>query len=218
MRATVMRTMVVRATDARLVALLVVAACHSAAPAAKPEATPSAKPAAEACAAPKGKLSPPATGARLGGEYRLRLVATAGPRSGETVDAHLRLAPLVDSLQVPAPMLGVRDTTTRHPLAGTTDLDPELVGGVRTGDNASTDPTAPGVLVIERRPAAAGAPASIMLRLGALANRRGLVRFDGGYFALTVRRIDADGFAGTWASGTARVAAAGYFCAGRAGP
>jgi hypothetical protein len=206
-----------RATDARLVALLVIAACHSAAPAAKPEATPSAKPAAEACAAPTGKLSPSATGARLGGEYRLRLVATAGPRSGETVDAHLRLAPLVDSLQVPAPMLGVRDTTTRHPLAGTTDLDPELVGGVRTGDNASTDPTAPGVLVIERHPAA-GAPASIMLRLGALANRRGLVRFDGGYFALTVRRIDADGFAGTWASGTARESAAGYFCAGRAGP
>ena len=42
--------------------------------------------------------------------------------------------------------------------------------------------------------------------------------FDGGYFALTVRRIDGDGFAGTWSSGTAREAAAGYFCAERAAP
>ncbi len=110
------------------------------------------------------------------------------------------------------------DTTTRYPLAGSTDLDPALVGGVGTGDNASTDPTAPGVLVIERHPGAAGAPASLMLRLGALANRRGLARFDGGYFALTVRRVDPDGFAGTWSSGTARQAAAGYFCAERTGP
>lgn len=115
-------------------------------------------------------------------------------------------------------MFGVRDTTTRHPLAGSTDLDPALVGGVGTGDNASTDPTAPGVLVIERRPDATGAPASVTLRLGALANRRGLARFDGGYFALTVRRVDADAFAGTWSSGTARQAAAGYFCAERTGP
>jgi hypothetical protein len=40
-------------------------------------------------------------------------------------------------------MLGVHDTTTRYILAGSTDLDPELVGGVPTGDNASTDPAAP---------------------------------------------------------------------------
>jgi hypothetical protein len=198
---------------ARLVALLAVSACHSAPPAARP----AARPAADTCATPTGDLPHSATGVGLGGQYRLRLVATAGPRSGEAVDAHLRLAPLADSLQVPPPMLGVRDTTTRYPLAGSTDLDPELVGGVRTGDNASVDPAAPGVLVIERRPGAAGGPASIMLRLGALANGRGLLRFDGGYFALTVRRVDADGFAGTWSSGTAREAAAGYFCAERSG-
>ena len=196
--------------SARLVALLAVSACHSA-----PSA---ARPAADTCAALAGELSHSATGAGLGGEYRLRLVATAGPRSGEAVDARLQLAPLADSLQVSPPMLGVRDTTTRYPLAGSTDLDPALVGGVGTGDNASTDPTAPGVLVIERHAGASDAPASVMLRLGALANRRGLVRFDGGYFALTVRRIDADGFAGTWSSGTARQAAAGYFCAERTGP
>jgi hypothetical protein len=206
-----------RATGARLLALLAIGACHAPAPAARPGAEPATKPAADSCAAPTGELPPSATAARLGGEYRLRLVTTAGARSGEAVDALLRLAPLADSLQVPAPMLGVQDTTTRYPLAGSTDLDPAIVGGVATGDNASTDPAAPGVLVIERHPVAAGAP-GIMLRLGALANRRGLARFDGGYFALTVRRIDADGFAGTWSSGTAREAAAGYFCAERTGP
>jgi hypothetical protein len=203
-----------RLMGARLVALLAVSACHSAPPAARP----SARPAADTCTAPTGELPRSATGAGLGGEYRLRLVATAGPRSGVAVNANLRLAPLADSLQVSPPMLGVRDTTSRYPLAGSTDLDPALVGGVGTGDNASTDPTAPGVLVIERHPGATDAPASVMLRLGALANRRGLARFDGGYFALTVRRIDADGFAGSWSSGTARQAAAGYFCAERTGP
>jgi hypothetical protein len=203
----------IRATGPRLVALLAVGACHSAAPAANPAASP----AMDTCAATAGELSDSATGARAG-EYRLRLVPTAGPRSGKAVDAHLRLAPLADSLQVPPPIFGVQDTTTHYPLAGSTDLDPALVGGVNTGDNASTDPTAPGVLVIERHPGAADAPTSVMLRLGALANRRGAARFDGGYFALTVRRMDAEGLAGTWASGTAREAASGYFCAERTGP
>jgi hypothetical protein len=209
-----MRATMMRATGARLATLLAVGACHSATPA----TNPAANPATDTCAAPTGELPPSATGARLAGEYRLRLVPTAGPRSGEAVNANLRLAPLADSLQVPPPMLGVQDTTTRYPLAGSTDLDPALVGGVGTGDNGSTDPTAPGVLVIERHPGATGAPASIMLRLGALANRRGLARFDGGYFALTVRRVDSDGFAGTWSSGTGRQAAAGYFCAERTSP
>jgi hypothetical protein len=204
-----------RATGARFVALLALVACHSPAPAATKAAV---QPAGDTCAAPSSELPRSATADRLGGAYRLRLVATEGPRSGRAVDANLQLAPPADSLQVPAPMLGIQDTTTRYPLAGSTDLDPAVVGGVGTGDNASTDPTAPGVLVIERHPGATDAPASVMLRLGALANRRGIARFDGGYFALTVRRIDADGFAGAWSSGTARQAAAGYFCAERTGP
>jgi hypothetical protein len=202
-----------RVTRAPLATLLAVGSCHSAAPATKPAANP----ATDTCAAPTGELPPSATGSRLAGEYRLHLVPTAGPHSGGAVNARLRLAPLADSLQAPPPMLGVVDTTTHYPLAGSTDLDPALVGGVGTGDNTSADPTAPGVLVIERHPAA-GAPASLMLRFGALANRRGPARFDGGYFALTVRRVDPDGFAGTWSSGTVRPTAAGYFCAERTGP
>ncbi len=221
-RATVARATVIRPTGARLVMLFAVGACHSVPAAPKPAVHPATEPATSpernTCTALTSELSRSATSTRLAGEYRLRLVPSAGPRSGEAADARLRLAPLPDSLQMPAPMLGVMDTTIRYPLAGTTDLDPELVGGVPTGDNASTDPAAPGVLVIERHPPAAGGPASVMLRLGSLANRRGVARFDGGYFALIVRRIEADGFAGTWSSGTTRQAAAGYFCAERIGP
>jgi hypothetical protein len=187
--------------------LLTAAACRSAAPAAKP--------AADTCAARTGELPREATAAALGGEYRLRLVATAGPRAGTSADARLRLAPLPDSLQMAAPVLGIRDTTTRYPLAGSVELDPDAIGAVRTGDLGSTDPMAPGVLVIERRPVAPDVPPSLMLRLGADANRRGVVRFDGGHFALTVRRLDADGFAGTWSSGTGVGGATGYFCAER---
>ena len=195
-------------TRCRVGLLLTVAACHS--------TPPAAKPAADTCATPTGALPHEATAATLGGEYRLRLVATAGPRSGTSTDARLRLGPLPDSLQVAAPVLGIRDTTTRYPLGGSVDLDPDAVGAVRTGDLSSADPAAPGVLVIERRPVAPDVPPSLMLRLGADANRRGVVRFDRGHFALTVRRLDADGFAGTWSSGTGVGGATGYFCAERA--
>jgi hypothetical protein len=55
-----------------------------------------------------------------------------------------------------------------------------------------------------------------MLRLGSVANRRDVVRFDGGYTALRVRELNADGFAGSWESGTRTPSARGYFCATRA--
>src|SRR5205814_10228561 len=112
-------------------------------------------------------------------------------------------------------VLGTRDTTSTVPLSGTTELDPSAVGAVRTGSLSAEDPEAPGVLVIDRRPARPDAATEIMLRLGAEANRRGVVRYDGGYFALSVRRITSEGFAGTWSSGGAGSRAEGYFCAER---
>ena len=178
---------------------------------------PAARPATDACSAPGGRLPSTATAAGLAGEYHLRLVATAGPRSGAAVAGRLGLSPQADSLQVSVPMPGIRDTTTRYPLAGSLDIDPATVGAISTGDLRSVDGLAPGVLVIERHRPAADSAASILLRLGAEANRRGLVRFDGGYFALTVRRLDPAGFAGTWSSGTGSETAAGYFCAERWG-
>ena len=177
-------------------------------------AVPAARPATAACSAPEGRLPPSPAVAQLAGEYRLRLVATAGRKSGAAVDARLGLRPRVDSLQAP-PVPETRDTATRYPLAGWLDLDPAAIGATPTGDLRSVDGSAPGVLVIERHPPAPDSPASIVLRLGAEANRRGVLRFDGGYFALTVRRIGPEGFAGTWSSGSGGETAAGYFCAER---
>jgi hypothetical protein len=195
-----------RAGIAVLVALM---ACHSSRPEAQPVADP--------CRPPTGVLPPTATAGGLAGEYRLHLTATSGASAGKSLDAGLRLRPLADSLARAVVVLGVRDTTTSHPLAGTADLDPEALGAVRTGDLAADDDEAPGVLVIERHPAKPDASAEIMLRLGADANRRGVLRYDGGYFALTVRSIGPRGFAGTWSSGASGRGAEGYFCAERVG-
>jgi hypothetical protein len=150
----------------------------------------------------------------LAGDYRLHLASTTGPSSGEWVTADLRLSNIEAASDREVVLLGIRDTTSIYALAGSTDLDPGRVGAVHTGELGSDRPDAPGVLVIEHHATAAGAP-DIMLRLGADANRRGQVRYDGGYFALTVRGIGPRGFTGTWASGASGSPAAGYFCAER---
>ena len=72
------------------------------------------------------------------------------------------------------------------------------VGAIRGGDRARADPEAPGVLVIESR--TADGP-SILVRFGSDANRRDLIRFDGGFMVLRVREVEDGAFAGTWASG-----------------
>ena len=127
-------------------------------------------------------------------------MASSGARAGDSAAADLELVPADDSLQSLPASLGLRDTTTRLPLIGWTTLDPAAVGGTDTGALDSREPASPGVLVIERHTSRSEAPIEIMLRLGAEANRRDQVRFDGGYFALTVRRIGDQGFAGSWAS------------------
>jgi hypothetical protein len=140
---------------------------------------------------------------------------TVRVNDARTADGRLALRPQADSLQRSPPMLGVHDITTIYPVAGALDdIDPEALGATRTGALEAGDPLAPGVLGIERR-TAAGASPSILLRLGSDANRRGVVRFDGGYFVLTVQRLQPRGFIGTWSSGSAGEKAAGYFCAER---
>jgi hypothetical protein len=96
------------------------------------------------------------------------------------------------------------------PLFGSTDVDVEAVGAVRVGSLSSEDPESPGVLVIESE---TGASPSILIRLGSDANRRNVVRFDGGYTVLTVVEITAESFGGTWSSGAQGPAAEGFFCA-----
>lgn len=184
-------------------------ACH--------QAHPEAQPALNPCRPTTGTLPRTATAGGLAGDYRLHLTATAGSSAGRAVDGTLRLRQVDDSVRREVVVLGVRDTTSSFPLSGTSDLDPTALGAVRTGSLAAVDPEAPGVLVIERRPQRMNAGTEIMLRLGADANRRGVVRYDGGYFALNVRSITAEGFAGTWSSGGAGMSAEGYFCAERLG-
>jgi len=190
-----------------VVAALIAVACHSA----KPEAQPAVDP----CHPSTGALPASATADSLPGDYHLHLTATSGPAAGRSADATLRLRPMADSAARTVVVLGIRDTTSSFPLVGTSDLDPAAVGAVGTGSLAAEDPDAPGVLLIERHSPHAEAPAEIMLRLGAEANRRGVVRYDGGYFALNVRTIGGAGFAGTWSSGGGGAGAEGYFCADR---
>lgn len=194
----------------RRVTLLLLAgiACHSSRPQAQPTADP--------CSPPTGRLPPTATASGLAGEYRLHITATSGPSPGKWIDGKLRLRLVVNSRGREVVVLGVRDTTSSHPLAGSADLDAAALGAVQPGNLAAEDEEAPGVLVIERHPVG-GSGAEIILRLGSEANRRGVVRYDGGYFALTVRGIGPKGFTGTWSSGGARgpSGAEGYFCAER---
>jgi hypothetical protein len=193
-----------------LVVLVLAMACHSA----RQEGQLTNDP----CRPPTGVLPRSATASGLAGEYRLHLTATSGSSTGRSVEASLQLRPLADSVARAVVVLGVRDTTTTHPLAGTADLDPAAVGAVSTGDLRTESDEAPGVLVIERHPTKPDAGAEIVLRLGSDANRRGVVRYDGGYFALTVRGIGPRGFTGTWASGgggPGTEGADGYFCAER---
>ena len=96
------------------------------------------------------------------------------------------------------------------PLYGSTDVDIEAVGAVQVGSLSSEDPASPGVLVIESE---TGASPSILLRLGADANRRNLVRFDGGYAVLTVVEVGEESFSGIWSSGVQGPDSEGFFCA-----
>lgn len=144
----------------------------------------------------------------LAGNYRLKLVATAGSRAGEAAEGTLGLQPYEGSLRA-VTIGGIRDTAASYVHFGSTDVDLEAVGAVRLGHLGSLDPTRPGVVMVERK-------GSITLRLGSEANRRDVVRFDGGFTALRVGGTTQDGFTGSWSSGVGiQRSSAGYFCAVR---
>jgi hypothetical protein len=145
---------------------------------------------------------------QLDGNFRIRLVATAGPQAGKSTVGRLQLQPYDSSLR-PVTIAGIRDTASSYVLYGTADLDLEAVGAVRPGELDSADPLQPGLLVIERK-------GRITIRLGSEANRRDVVRYDGGYTALRVAEGRTDRFAGSWSSGLGSHRTSGYFCAVRA--
>jgi hypothetical protein len=148
----------------------------------------------------------------IGGEYQLKLVATSGAKAGSSVDGTLRLQPQTGELRYRS-RLGA-DSSVIHPMYGAAELELAAVDAVQVGSISSTDPMAPGVLVVEQH-ARAGQPprAEITIRLGSEANRRDRQRVDGGYTALRVRKLSPSGFSGSWASGVLRERSAGYFCA-----
>ncbi len=103
------------------------------------------------------------------------------------------------------------------PLFGWTDVAVLGVDALELGDLSSREPERPGVLVLEQRSQPTGPP-SITVRLGSIANNRGVAPFDGGYTALRVGWLEeSSGFGGSWASGVRNEQAGGHFCAVPAG-
>jgi hypothetical protein len=177
-------------------------ACH------KPQAEQQVGAEQRPCELPPDSLPAVSTLGHAEGHYRLQMAATAGNRKGATVGGRLRLAPNDRSHLFRSRLGGGRDTITRYPFYGSAEIDLAAVDAVKPGELASFDPDLPGVLAIET-------PRSVMLRLGTESNRPGVVRFDGGYTVLRVRRVQGDGFDGTWNSGASMPIAGGYFCAVR---
>jgi hypothetical protein len=146
---------------------------------------------------------------RLGGEYHVRLVASAGAKRGGTTEGRLQLLPQDSAYRSLDLADGSSSPTHTLPLYGTAVMDFAAVGAVTPGDPGSDDPASPGVLVIQ-------SPGGVMLRIGSEANRRGVRRFDGAFTVLQVVEVTDQGFAGTWRSGLGSDESAGHFCAHRA--
>lgn len=163
----------------------------------------------QACAPAETDTSGVTSAAEIGGEYRVRLVATSGAQRGATTQGRLELMPRDSAYQRLMLPDGTRDTTFAFPLYGSAEVDFASVGAVAPGDPGSSDPLSPGVLVIER-------PSGVMLRVGSVANRWGMRRFDGAYTALQVQQVTEGGFMGTWRSGVGTEQSGGHFCAVRA--
>ena len=158
------------------------------------------------CAPSAALADPQASAPALEGDYRLRLVATSGPRRDSSADGTLTL---VRPGSGAAPARGVV-------LLGQGDLALEEIGAA-PADLASSDPTRPGVVVLELAPPAGDSTsARILLRLGAEANRTDVVRLEGASTVLRVKEVRDDGFAGDWTANAPLPVAGGYFCAWRA--
>ncbi len=157
----------------------------------------------QACAPSPGPLPPDASAASLEGVFRLRLVATSGPRRDSSADGTLSLLRPAAEPEPGAP------AARRFVLVGSGQLRLEEVGAAEA-DVASRDPMRPGALVFDL-------PSGVLLRLGAEANRQDVTRIEGAATALRVREIREDGFAGDWTSMAPLPLAEGYFCAWRSG-
>lgn len=160
-----------------------------------------ASPKGPACERVDGALAPGATLEDRAATYRLTLVRGDVDVRPSWVEGELVLT------RRPANMRDLDGWTT--PLQGTADIEIARVGAYEAGSLTNEDSAAPGVLVLEDR----GDEPTILLRLGSSANRTDRTAFDQAFTALTVRRVDDDGFAGSWRSGLFGDEVTGYFCA-----
>ena len=154
------------------------------------------------CVRTSGQLGPDATLAAHAGNYRLTLVWRGDAGDIASVHGGLVLHPQVRGFE----SLGNAST----PLYGTADVDLESIGAHRVGDTVSDAPDGPGVLVLEFDRDGAR---NVLLRLGSAANRRDSMLTDGAYTVLVVHEIAADGFSGSWRSGSHTSDSRGHFCA-----
>lgn len=165
------------------------------------------------CSPQDGPLAADASFDARAGEYLLILVATSGDSAGREASGSLWLEPNDSTARQFSRPGGDPDPNVTVPLFGWTDVAVLGVNALQLGDLSSREPEKPGVLVLEQRSQPTGPP-SITVRLGSIANNRGIAPFDGGYTALRVGWLEESGaFGGTWASGVRNEQAAGHFCA-----
>ena len=157
------------------------------------------------CGQQDGPLAADASFDTRAGEYRVILVATSGDSAGREVSGALWLEPNDSTARQFARPGGAPDPTVTVPLFGWTDVPVLGVAALELGDLSSREPARPGVLVLEQRFRPTGPP-DITVRLGSIANNRGVAPFDGGYTALRVGWLGESGdFGGSWASGHRRL-------------
>lgn len=174
-----------------LAAVSVLGACGGGAPAAHL--------APATCAQTSAILEPGATLGGMSGSYTLTMVG-----------ADVRTTGSLTLSEQPTDMRRMQDAVT--PLGGTVEIDLASVGAQSVRRLDSTDPAAPGALVLESD---GSEGRTVLVRFGSEANRRDVRAFDGAYAVLSVRAIEEGGFAGSWWSGVRDARNEGYFCAMR---
>lgn len=161
--------------------------------------------AAPACRVADGALEAGEALPPDGGAYRLVLFRSDAAVRPAWVAGRLELSSRPPELQ----RLDVGQEAWTVPLQGIAQVEIERVGAYRAGALDSTDPAAPGVLVLR----SGDEPPTVLIRLGSAVNRTDRTAFDEAFTVLTVRRIEDAGFAGSWRSGRFGDEVRGYFCA-----
>lgn len=153
------------------------------------------------CAPVIGSLSPSTHMDAVAGDYRLTLVATAGPRAGQSVSG---------SLKIDKPQMA----TNLDSLPGKSSIALDAVGATAPG------PRGGGEVVVREWMLSSGGSMTqqITITFGRVVAPPGTRAIEGAHMALSVKSVSSDGFQGTWTSGSGDPSApdaSGHFCAKR---